>query len=277
MHRFRVGAVDCAVVNDGDLALPPEIIFPPARRAEWPALTLDAQGRYACPINCLLVWSAGQTILVDTGNGTKPSNRWPGGGRLLDDMAAAGVQPGDVDLVVLTHTHGDHVGWNTVLRDGRLVLTFPRARYVAPRADWEHYTAPAMVERFAFVRESLLPLRDSGKLELVAAETDITSEVRMLPAPGHTPGHCVVAVASQSQEVLHLGDLFHHRIQFEKPDLVRDQDDLPDLVPGSRRRIATLAWERAALVLAAHDGHPGLGRVVRADGGVRFEPLHARS
>ncbi|MBI2321941.1 MAG: MBL fold metallo-hydrolase [Chloroflexi bacterium] len=273
MHRVRVGAVDCVVVNDGDLALPPEVLFPPARRAEWPALSLDERGYYSFPINCLLVWSAGQTILIDAGNGNKPSNRWPGGGRLLEELAAAGVQPGDLDLVVLTHTHGDHVGWNTVLQDDRLVLTFPRARYVAPRADWEHYTSPAIVERFAFVRDNLLPLRDSGKLELVDGEVDVTADVRMLPAPGHTPGHCVVAVSSRGETAIHLGDLFHHRIQFEKPDLVRDQDDLPDLVPGSRGRIAALALERDALVLAAHDGHPGLGRLVRTDGAARFQPL----
>jgi glyoxylase-like metal-dependent hydrolase (beta-lactamase superfamily II) len=273
MHRFRVGTVDCAVVNDGDLALPPEVVFPPERRAEWPRFAPDAQGRLTFPINCMLVWSEDRTILVDTGNGNKPGVQWPGGGNLLDELAAAGVAPEDVDLVVLTHTHGDHVGWNTVLRDDRIVLTFPRARYIVPRADWEHYTSPALAERFAFVRDSLLPLRDSGRLELVEGEVVVTKDLTMLPAAGHTRGHCVAVVRSEGQTLIHLGDTFHHRIQFEKPDLVRDLDLLPDLVPITRRYIMDLAIEAHAVVLAAHDAHPGLGRLVRRDGGATFQPL----
>ena len=272
MYRFQVGALECASLNDGDLLLPPEIIFPVSRRAEWPTFRLDDQGRMAIAINCLLVKSGGQTVLVDTGNGTKLSNAWAGGGLLLSELAAAGVNPSDIDLVVVTHTHGDHIGGLTSVRDGRLTLTFPRARYVIPRADWDYFTAPERVQQMAFVRESLLPLADTGRLDLVEGQADVTPDMRLLPTPGHTPGLSVVFVSSQGEMLLQMGDLFHHRVQIEDPGIVRQLDLLPDLVPGSRQKVIQLALERSAQVFAVHESSPGLGLMAREGERVVFRP-----
>jgi len=273
VYPFRVGELDCAVVNDGDLLLPPEIILPPSRRDEWPPLELDVRGFCALPMNCLLVRSRESTALIDTGNGTLPNKRWEGGGNLLHELLAAGVQPSDVDLVVLTHTHADHAGGATVLRDGRLVPTFPRARYVVPKADWDFYTAPDRAAQLSFVRENLLPLAEFKVLDLVEGDSSVTPQISMVQAPGHTPGLSVVVVSSGNQTAIHLGDLVHHRAQFEKPDLVRDDDVLPDLAPRSRERIGQLALERDALVVAMHEAYPGLGRLARDNGRILFRPL----
>ena len=272
MYRFQVGAIECVSLNDGDLLLPPEVIFPVSRRAEWPPVSLDDQGRMAIAINCLLVKSGEQIVLVDTGNGTKSSNAWAGGGRLLSELAAAGVKPSEIDVVVVTHAHGDHIGGLTSVREGQLKLSFPRARYVVPRADWDYFTAPERVKQMAFVRESLLPLAETGRLDLLEGEVNVTPDMRLLPAPGHTPGLSVVVVSSQGQMLLQMGDLFHHRVQIEDPGLVRDLDLLPDMVPVSRQKVIQLALERSAQVFAAHQSSPGLGTLAREGERVVFRP-----
>jgi len=189
MYRFRVGAVECAVLNDGDLFLPPEALFPPSRRSEWPPIQVDAQGHIAIAINCLLVWSDGKTVLVDTGNGTHVEKKFEGGGQLIGQFARVGVTAEEIDIVVLTHTHADHAGGMTVFHDGRFVPAFPRARYVIPKADWDYYTAMDR-PRELFVERSLLPVAEHGQLQLVEGQDfTVASGVQLLPAPGHSPGN----------------------------------------------------------------------------------------
>lgn len=273
MHRFRVGNVECAVVSDGQVTLPPERILPPSRRAEWPPVKIDAEGCVSVSLNCLLVWTAGKVLLVDTGNGNKPTNKWPGGGSLLEEMASAGVRPSDVDVVAFTHAAGDHVGWATCLDGGRLVPTFPRARYLLPREEWDFCAAPGQTRQQDVVRDGLMPLKERGQLDLAEDGAQIAPGVSYLLAPGHSPGHCVVLVESEGQTLMHVGDLVHNSWQFQYPDLVNDHDILPDLVPGSRERIARLALERSALVLPGHEPYPGLGRITAENGGFVFRPV----
>ncbi len=150
--------------------------------------------------------------------------------------------------------------------------TFPRARYVAPGADWEFYTAPERALEKEFVRTDLLPLAEGDRVELVD-EATVAEGVRLLPTPGHSYGHSVVLLSSEGQSVLVAGDLVHHRLQLEGPDLVHRWDVLPEQVPGSRRRMIRLALELDALVLPAHDPYPGLARPVPRGEGVCFCPI----
>lgn len=272
-YRFRVGALDCAIVDDGDLLLPPEILFPPPRRAEWPPLELDAAGRYVCPLACMLVWTGGRLVLLDTGNGTRPGNPWPGGGGLGPALAAGGVGPDDVDVVVLSHAHADHMGGVTRLEGSRLAPAFPRARHVLQRADWDHYTAPERGAPWRYVAEGLRFLADRGLLDLVEGETPVAAGVSLLLTPGHSPGHSVVRVDSNGETALFVGDLVHHRVHFARPDLVRDRDVIPALVPSARQKIARLALDTGALVAVPHEAFPGLGRLVVQGERLAFQPV----
>jgi glyoxylase-like metal-dependent hydrolase (beta-lactamase superfamily II) len=271
IHRLKIGETECALVSDGDLQVPLEILFPRNRRELWPTVVTNAEGLLVLSVICLVIWSDGQVILVDAGNGTRPGGRWSGGGQLITSLAAAGVAPEDVTIVVFTHAHADHVDGTTYLRDGRVAPAFPNARHLLTRADWEYFTEQRQpVPRY--VEETLIPLREWGLLDLVTADVSITSEVDLLSAPGHTPGNSVVRVASRGEALFFLGDLVHHPAEVEHLDLMPDGDVQPDLVPGSRKRIFDMALAQTGLSTASHLPFPGLGYLKRRDdGGYTFE------
>lgn len=262
VHALRVGQTDCSLLDDGELAVPPDVLFPRGRTS---TLAANSQGLVELSVICLLVRSAGLTVLVDAGNGTRPGGRWHGGGRLLEALAEADVRPEAVDVVAFTHGHTDHVGGSTYWDDGDLAPTFPRARHLVARADWDYFTVQRQPTPPHIV-ETLLPLRDNGLLEVVEPDTAITPEVDLLWAPGHTPGNSVVRVHSAGQALYFLGDLVHHVGEVEDLHLMPDGDVQPERVPESRRAIFERAAAEDALVAASHFDFPGIGRVEPAPG-----------
>jgi glyoxylase-like metal-dependent hydrolase (beta-lactamase superfamily II) len=252
LARFRMGSVECALVDDGTIAISLDRLFPAARRSEWPALPLDEAGRYHCQVTCLLVWSSVGLVLVDTGNGLLPDRQHPGAGLLVSRLAAAGLRPEDVDVVLLTHGHGDHVGGLVTHEDGRPRPTFGRARHVMTRADWDFFTDPEVARRNPYVARTILPAAEAHGFDLVDTDAVIGEEIRLLPAPGHTPGQVAVEVSGGSRALLFLADVIHHTIEVEKPELVRDQDVARHQVPGTRRRIFDHAARQDARVTASH-------------------------
>src|SRR5262245_14673739 len=167
------------------------------------------------------------TILVDTCSGNdkerphKPRyqrKNWP----YLANLAAAGFAPEDIDYVLCTHLHADHVGWNTRLLAGRWVPTFPRARYVFARQEWERWQQAELRARHTTERlaeDSRLPVMEGGRAQLVASDYAFDDNVWIEPWPGHTPGHvCVVARATQVSVILS-GDIMHTALQCAEPQL----------------------------------------------------------
>lgn len=200
-------------------------------RQAFPAIRSDVD--WWIPVNCAVLRTGETTVLVDTGAGPKPRAFLPDAGASLLD----GLAPADVDVVVHTHLHVDHVGW-----DG----SFPNARYVVHHADWDYFMSEASLGERPHLREKVLPLE---RVERVAGETEIAPGVRVQPAPGHTPGHMIV----------HAGEF---------PDLVFVNDMDPAVAAATRRRlIAELAAEGAS-VIAGH--FRGVGRFERAGKGFRW-------
>ena len=220
-------------------------------------------------IQTWLLRSEGRTILVDTGVGndkTRPAVAAWDHLRLdyLGNLARAGVQPEDVDLVVNTHLHADHIGWNTRLTDGAWVPTFPNATYLMPKADFEFWN-PANnpniaggVNENAF-EDSIAPVHATGQVQLWEEGHTIDGNLRLEAAPGHTPGSSVVKLNSGNDRALFAGDLMHTPLQVMHPDHSSCFCLDPAQARSSRRRLLGWAADTNALVLPAHfSGHSAL-------------------
>ena len=222
---------------------------------------------------CYLIRSEGQTILVDTGLGGAATNphsieAMVGGaeGRLLQELEAAGVSTADVNTVFFSHLHFDHVGWNVTHEPGAAVrATFPNARYVAHRADWEVFQRPEVMELFPpHWDQTLGPLQDLGVLDLLDGERPLTSEITAISTPGHTPGSMSLAIVSGGQRTYILGDVFHGPAQITETDWKFSFDMDADQGVATRTAMVERAESEDAIMAICH--HGGFGRVVRAEG-----------
>ena len=222
--------------------------------------------RIPVPISSFLVRTSGKTVLVDTGIGAKNRPMFPQG-RLPDAIAEAGVQIDEIDVVLATHIHVDHVGWHTTERDGAFVPTFPRAVHVFNRAEWDYWTDPAVANSpaAAHVVDCVLPLRDAVKIDLVDSEHKLTDELTLVPTPGHTPAHVSVAIMSAGEAGVIIGDVCHHPAQItEGWSPVFDMN--PALAQQSREKLMQKIEAERMTVIAGHFAHPGFGRIVRTEG-----------
>jgi glyoxylase-like metal-dependent hydrolase (beta-lactamase superfamily II) len=217
-------------------------------------------------IHSWLLRLGGKTILIDTCVGNhKPRKHRPKWDMMntpyLDRLKAAGVTPDQVDMVMCTHLHVDHVGWNTRLENGRWVPTFKNAKYVWSQEDFDFYKAldsdpqkgPANGGSF---RDSVLPVVDAGKVQMVKGGAEIEDGLRIAPAPGHTPGTVRIELDSQGKKALFCGDILHHAVQVYHPEwnsfACLDQDNARK----SRRAAIEHCAGTGAMLLPCHFGAP---------------------
>jgi len=241
-----------------------------AATREWCEVTVADDGWVVLPVRCYVVESAGRTILIDSGQGEDSPfvSRIPGwrvdAGDLIADLEAAGFAVGDFDQVVMTHAHPDHTGWNLRTVDGNVEATFPNARYLLCEPDW------ALVEQFGPLGAPLATLRDSGALELVAADTVLTEEVRLLETHGHTPGHVCIEVNSAGQQALILGDVVHHKISLANPARREAADN--DQALATRLALYDRLAGSSTRILASHFETPAVGYLKQRGTGYEFSP-----
>lgn len=223
---------------------------------------LDSTAEWWLPVNSVLVRGAGPTVLIDTGLGPVPRSFMPAAGaRLLEELALAGVGVDEIDLVVHTHLHVDHVGWNGA---------FPKARYVVHEDDWAFFTTEEAVTARPHVREKVLPLRDAGLVELVTAETELAPGVRLVPTPGHTPGHMSVRLESAGDSLVVLGDVVVHDVQVADPDAVYVSDHDAERAAATRKEVLAQLADAGTPVIVSH--FEGAGRFTREGSGFGWSP-----
>lgn len=251
--------------------------------AMWPGLAtpeamephqrwLDERGLLRFRVGSFVIRSSsGPLVLVDTGFGGREREPSPGGlrfrpGRLLEGLAEHGIQPEEIEVVLLTHLHIDHIGWNTVDRDGQPVPTFPRARYLIDRHEWDYWIQPEVVERNESIRDCVLPLQEAGRIELIESDRAVTSELTAVPTPGHTPGHVSLAIVSAGERAVITGDIAHSPIQLTETEWSLALDLDPSLAARTRAAFAERFDQEGMEVIGTHFPQPGFGRFIRLNG-----------
>ncbi len=239
-----------------------------------------ATGFIKLSVHSWLMHIGGKKILIDCCCGNnKPRPQRPFWNMLntpyLDRLAAAGARPQDIDYVMCTHLHHDHVGWNTQLRDGRWVPTFPNARYVISKPDFEYYRAldadPDKTEpvEFGTFRECVLPIVEGGRADLVTGPHRLNEHLEILPAPGHSAGHVVFRLDIGGASAVFIGDVLHHLLQVYYPHWNFPKNSDPEQARASRRTVLELCASTGALVFPGHVGAPFAGRIEATGQGFR--------
>ena len=229
----------------------------------------DETGRLKMSIHALLIETPSRRIIVDTCLGNDKKNRriptWNDRqGRFLADLAEAGFARETIDTVLCTHLHVDHVGWNTMLVDGKWTPTFPKARYLFGRIEFEHWRAKSgRADMIHVFDDSVQPIMDAGLGQLVEVDHELCREVSLVPTHGHTPGHCSVRISSQGQEALITGDFLHHPCQMARLDWASTADGDPEAAGATRQRMFGDLAGKPVLVIGTHFAGPTAGHVVR--------------
>ena len=267
---YRVGSREVRVLSDGVIWLDAGAVFGLVPKIMWSRVTGETNELNQIPLalNCLLLESDGQTVLIETGQGDKDFEQtrrrgWePDHGKLIDDLARNGVQPADVDIVINTHLHNDHTGWNTVQRDDdELVTTFPNARYYIQRGEWDEAMHPNERTRATYLPENLLPVEAAGQIEFIDGETQITSDITVIETPGHTAEHASVVIANGGESAVYLGDMIQHQVQLERVAWLSAFDVLPLVNLETKKRLIAEAIKNRSLLVAVHNPFPGVGRM----------------
>lgn len=261
--KRRIGEYDCWALADGHLVYPRSVLLPPAAH-------LDEQ--IAVPYTAVLIDTGSSRILIDTGAGPLG----PETGKLTESLAAAGFRPTDIDTVIVSHCHPDHVA---------RLLDFPSAAIIMMRKEYEFWTALETQSRLeasdiyhlgpleplmaTYVRDYVVPNVD--RLRLIEEPEEITTGVLVFPAPGHTPGHAAVLVSSGRQQLLYLADAVLHAAQLENPDWVSMFDLAPDQTVRTRKELLERAVADRCLVAGFHLPG-GIGHVCVERGRFHWRP-----
>jgi glyoxylase-like metal-dependent hydrolase (beta-lactamase superfamily II) len=244
------------------------------RKLPWliPHFATD-EGRLKMSIHSLVLETPTRRIVVDTGLGNDKEGRtvptWNNRkGVFLESLTEAGFAPDSIDTVLCTHLHVDHVGWNTRLVGGKWVPTFANARYVFGRTEyeyWQDYRDEA--DKVAVFNDSVKPIAEAGKAELVASDHQLCDEIKLIPTPGHSPGHMSVLVTSQGQTGLLTGDVAHHPCQMAHLDWssTADSDSVQSAV--TRHELFSRFADTATLVIG---GHFNAGHIKRDGNAFKF-------
>ncbi len=288
-YHFKVGTFQCMAVSDGFHIYAPPLFPPPAiflftnapRESVEHVLrkhdvNLEQWIEWVSPYICLVINTGEHYVLVDTGaDGLGPNT-----GRLLQNLKTEGIEPDNIDTVILTHGHPDHIGGNT---DDEGKPAFRNARYVMWKEEWDFWTSGQVEAKLdehvrevllGFARKNLPPIQH--RLDLIDHEEEIVPGLQAIAAPGHTPGHMALVISSAGEQSLCISDTVLHPVHVERPEWYAVVDLDPSQVENTRRRILSRAATEKALVLAFHFPFPGLGHIVQKEEGWQWQPIGAK-
>ena len=272
-YRFKLGDFECVSISDGSHDYPLQDFFANVPKEQIEELLRQRNlptDHITTPYTYLFVDTGEHRVLVDMGAG----NLFPTTGRLVQNMKAAGIEPAEIDTVIITHAHPDHIG-GTLDEEGNPV--FPSAHYYIWKDEWDFWfsetafaKAPEIFVKIA--RKNLEPIKE--RVSLLEHESEILPGIRVIAAPGHTPGHMVVSVSSGDEQLLYIGDTVIYPLHLEHPDWTPIYDILPEEAAASKRRIFDCAAAEKAWVIGQHfPPFPSLGHVIKKGKGWQWQPI----
>ena len=279
--KWRIGDVTVTRVVEIEATGGMSRVIPDAKRErlkEIPCMYphfADENGRMRGAIHALIVEAPDRTIMVDTCVGNDKERGNPAWNQLqtafLDDMEKAGYVLDAIDNVLCTHLHIDHVGWNTMLVDGKWVPTFPKARYLIGQVEFAHWQADTDLDQMVVMADSVLPVFDANLVDLVETDHQISDEISLMPTVGHTPGHVSVMIRSNGEEAMITGDFIHHPCQFAHPEWSSSFDTDPVQSAQTRREVFDKYADTPTLIIGTHFATPTAGHLKRDGDAYRLD------
>lgn len=274
---MKVGTSDIHIVSDGSLRMDGGSIFGIVPKAIWSKTHKpDRLNRIEIALNCLLIQANNSNILIDTGIGNKHNRTIKTrfnmrGGNLVKNLEDHGLSPNDIDFVILTHLHFDHVGGCTAYKDGRLIPVFPKATYLIQERDWQEATNTNERTRTAYIEDDFLPLHEAKQLELLNGDTEVIPQLWVRHTGGHTAGHQMVYFESDGEKVGCLGDILMIPQQVAIP-YITSYDLYPTETFDSKRYWLKKAQEENWLLIFGHGTAEKSGYLSETSGKPIFVP-----
>jgi glyoxylase-like metal-dependent hydrolase (beta-lactamase superfamily II) len=240
---------------------------------------LDAQGRLIFCFQSYIVRTPHHTVLIDTCIGNdknhpmRPTWHMRSDDTYMRGLAASGLSVDDVDYVMCTHLHPDHVGWNTRRANGRWVPTFPKARYLFSGKEYAYWTDRHAREPIPYMADSVLPIVEAKRAELVTSDHALDDHITLMPTPGHTPDHFAVCLGRGGRDAVVAGDLIHSPLQARYPEISMRADFDAQQAARTRRSFLDRYCDSTTICCTAHFPSPSMGRIARWGDGFRCTPV----
>ena len=283
MAQWNIGDVKITRIVESEGAWPGTWLLPDATderikkersSKSWLNDFTNEAGLLGMSIHALVIESKGKTIVVDTCIGNDKVRDNPAWSKLqlpfLNDLKKVGYTPDQIDHVVCTHLHVDHVGWNTKLVDGKWVPTFDKAQYIIGGTEWDFFSKTTDAFMKDPVDDSVRPVIDRGQAKLVDSNYKITDEVWLEPTPGHTPGHHSVRISSKGQNAVITGDLIHHPVLCAYPEWNDNFDSDAAMAKKTRRSFCEKYADSGVIVFGTHFATPSCGSIQKDGSAFRF-------
>ena len=269
--RITVGNVEIlAFVDIGPAPRDPAMVFPDVPADAWGAYkdTMTPDGLLPFQMGFFALRSGGQTMLVDTGLGRGPHEAMGGiGGKLMDQLSGEGISADDISRVLITHLHGDHVGWNVTWDGDTARATFPNATYSVPQGDWDHFMSAEVLVNSPHMEANVIPLQAMNAMQLVGDNEAITDEITTFVTPGHTPGHQSFLISSGGERAIIIGDAFHTAAQLTETSWNVGFDVNKPLAAETRSSLVQRIEDEGLTVASGHmPVGSNIGRVIRLEG-----------
>lgn len=212
MHQLNLGDFELTILSDGGYYLDGGAFFGIVPKVLWSKkMQADEKNRIRAGLNSVLVRDGKRTVLIETGIGNKLAEKqkgiWHNEEKLLDNLHAAGVAPEDIDIVINTHLHFDHCGWNTIYKNGRATATFPKAKYYVQEGEWRHGQLRTERDRVSYISDNYNPLIENGQMRLLYGDQELAPGISVKIYPGHTQNMQAVILESKGQKACYISDL----------------------------------------------------------------------